>query len=175
MNLTDHISDVQLNEYLDHETAHRAEIEAHLNACGECAERLSTFQALFTELNSLPEATLTRDLAVCFMPDRKHPSFPPWLTLTAALQAAAAAAVLIFAMPVLPVLIPRVELPSITILFSQFQVHWQVFMNAFFSFHLPALTPLPIPVIGLSTLLITLAGMFVLWILGNGMLLRHRS
>jgi len=177
MHLTDHISDVQLNEYLDNETANRAEIEAHLDSCDECAARLSAILALFTELASLPEATLSRNLAARFVPDRKLPQLPRWLTLTATLQAAAALVALIVTIPFLPIILPQVVLPSFTTLLGQFQVQWRAFLNAFFTFHLPELAPLPIPVpvMEMSTLLIALAGMFVLWVFGNGLLLRNRS
>ncbi|NTU56105.1 MAG: hypothetical protein HGA79_07635 [Anaerolineales bacterium] len=176
MHLTDHIPDVQLNEYLDNETANRAGIEAHLASCDECSARLSIIQALFTELASLPEATLSRNLAARFLPDQKAvPQLPRLLTLTAALQAVAALAALIVTIPFLPVILPQVELPSFTTLFSQFQIQWLAFLNAFSTFRLPVPASLPIPVIEMSTLLIALAGMFVLWIFGNGLLLRKRS
>ena len=58
-----HLTDDQLNEYLDNEAADRVQIEAHLSSCDECAVRLSTLQNLFAEMESLPELTLTRDLA----------------------------------------------------------------------------------------------------------------
>jgi anti-sigma factor RsiW len=175
MHLTDHISDMQLNEYLDNETTNRAEIEAHLDSCAECTARLSAIQALFAELASLPEETLSRNLAAHFTPDRKLPQLPGWLTLTATLQAAAALAALIVAIPFLPVILPRVVLPSFTTLFGQFQLQWRAFLNTFSTFHLPELASLPIPVMEMSTLLTVLAGIFVLWILGNGLLLRNRS
>jgi len=175
MHLTDHISDVQLNEYLDNETANRAEIQVHLDSCDECAARLSAIQALFTELASLPEATLSRDLAAHFFPERKLPQLPRWLTLTAALQAAAALVALIVTLPFLPVILPQVELPSFTTIFGQFQNQWQAFLKAFSTFHLPELATLPIPVMEISTLLFALAAIFVLWIFGNGLLLRNRS
>ena len=54
-----HLTDDQLNEYLDNETAERAQIELHLDSCDECAARLSTLQDLFAELESLPELALT--------------------------------------------------------------------------------------------------------------------
>ncbi len=56
-----HLTDDQLNEYLDEATTERAQIEAHLSSCDECAARLSTLQNVFTELDSLPELELTRD------------------------------------------------------------------------------------------------------------------
>jgi len=58
-----HLTDEQLNEYLDNEIVDRADIESHLASCGECAARLTALQTLFAELDSLPELELTRDLA----------------------------------------------------------------------------------------------------------------
>ena len=50
-----HLTDEQLNEYLDHESQEHAQIESHLSACDECTVRLAALQTLFTELDSLPE------------------------------------------------------------------------------------------------------------------------
>ena len=61
-----HLTDDQLNEYLDEATTERVQIEAHLFSCDECAARFSTLQNVFTELDSLPELELTRDLAAPF-------------------------------------------------------------------------------------------------------------
>ena len=72
-----HLTDQELNEYLDNETVNRAEIEMHLDSCDECAARLSTLQALFADLDSLPEVTLSRDLAARFRlpePDSTTPT-----------------------------------------------------------------------------------------------------
>ena len=43
-----HLTEEELNEYLDNEIQDRARVELHLSACQECAARLSTLQALFT-------------------------------------------------------------------------------------------------------------------------------
>ena len=50
-----HLTDVQLNEYLDNETTERTQIESHLSVCDECTARLSALKTLFTEIESLPE------------------------------------------------------------------------------------------------------------------------
>ncbi|HQX01796.1 MAG TPA: hypothetical protein PLQ94_06780, partial [Anaerolineales bacterium] len=83
-----HLTDDQLNEYLDEASNERVQIEAHLSSCDECVARLSTLQNLFTELDSLPELELTRDLAARFFPRPSLPAqLPKFLTLTAFLQA----------------------------------------------------------------------------------------
>ena len=66
MHLTDHISDVQLNEYLDNEIPDRAQIELHLKSCEDCTARLTALLRLFDEVESLPELALSRDLAAHF-------------------------------------------------------------------------------------------------------------
>ena len=71
-----HLTNEQLNEYLDNEIPNRAEIKTHLDSCNECAARLSTLQALFMDLDSLPELALSRDLAARFAP---RPSLAPQL------------------------------------------------------------------------------------------------
>ena len=110
-----HLTDEQLNEYLDNETANRAEIETHLDSCDECAARLSTLQTLFADLDSLPEVTLSRDLAARFRPRPSlTPQLPRWLTLTATLQAAAALVALIVAIPFFSIMLPQVDMPSFT-------------------------------------------------------------
>ena len=68
-----HLSEEQLNEYLDEATDERAQIEAHLSSCDECAARLSALQDLFLEIESLPEVELARALAAPFTP---RPSLP---------------------------------------------------------------------------------------------------
>ena len=109
MHLTDHVTDVQLNEYLDHESAEREQIETHISSCADCAARLTALQALFAEIESLPELPLTHDLTARFTPT---PSLP----------------------------VPQ------------------------------------LPVIEISNLMITLtlAGISMLWLIGNGLLLRNQ-
>ncbi len=118
MHLTDHISDVQLNEYLDNESTERVFIESHLSVCDECAARFSTLQNLFAELDSLPEMELTRDLAARFTPRSSLPAqLPKFLTLTAILQTALALTALIIAIPFVSAWLPQIEPPSFTKLF----------------------------------------------------------
>jgi anti-sigma factor RsiW len=58
-----HLTDEQLNEYLDNETTERAQIETHLASCADCAARLIALQVLFAEIESLPEVELAPTLA----------------------------------------------------------------------------------------------------------------
>jgi len=121
-----HLTEEQLNEYLDEATTERAQIEAHLSSCNECAARLSTLQNLFIELDSLPELELTRDLAAPFTLRPSLPAqLPKFLTLTAFLQAAVALVALIIAVPFVSALLPQIELPSLQNYFFRFKPNGQ--------------------------------------------------
>ena len=170
-----HLTDDQLNEYLDEATTERAVIESHLDSCDACAARLFTLQNLFTELDSLPELELTRDLAAPFTLRPSLPAqLPKFLTLTAFLQAAVALAALIIAIPFVSALLPQIEPPSFTKIFFQIQSQWTVWLDQLSTLALPTFQPINLPTFEMSSLLFTLAGVSVLWILGNGLLLRNQ-
>jgi hypothetical protein len=170
-----HLTDAQLNEYLDEVTTERAVIESHLDSCDECAARLSTLQNLFAELDSLPELELTRNLATRFTPRPSLPAqLPKFLTLTAFLQAAVALVALIIAIPFVSALLPQIEPPSFTKLFFQIQSQWTAWLDQLSTLALPTFQPINLPTFEMSSLLFTLAGVSVLWILGNGLLLRNQ-
>ncbi|NWF65014.1 MAG: hypothetical protein HXY38_11990 [Chloroflexi bacterium] len=170
-----HLTDEQLNEYLDNESANRAEIETHLDSCGECAARLSTLQALFADLDSLPELALSCDIAARFSPRPSlTPQLPRWLTLTAALQAAGALVALIVAIPFFSIMIPQIETPSFTTWLFEIQSLWASWLDQLSTFNLPTFQALPLPIMEMSTLFIALAIVSIFWIFGNGLLLRNR-
>ena len=170
-----HLTEEQLNEYLDEATHEREQIESHLSSCDECAARLSMLQNVFTELDSLPELELTRSLAAPFTLRPSLPAqLPKFLTLTAFLQAAVALAALIIAIPFVSALLPQIEPPSFTKLFFQIQSQWTVWLDQLSTLALPTFQPINLPTFEMSSLLFTLAGVSVLWILGNGLLLRNQ-
>jgi hypothetical protein len=170
-----HLTEEQLNEYLDEATTERAHIEAHLSSCDECAARLSTLQNLFTELDSLPELELTKSLAAPFTLRPSLPAqLPKFLTLTAFLQAVVALVVLIVAVPFVSALLPQIEPPSFTKLFFQIQSQWTAWLDQLSTLALPTFQPINLPTFEMSSLLFTLAGVSVLWVLGNGLLLRNQ-
>src|SRR5258706_1975955 len=114
-----HLNDELLNEYLDNASSHRASVEDHLAQCVDCAARLARLQALFAEMESLPEVTLSRDLAAAVM--RRVGSIgllPRWLTLTVALQAALALIAILVAAPLVIQFasssMPALQIPSLT-------------------------------------------------------------
>jgi hypothetical protein len=168
-----HLTDDQLNEYLDEATNERAQIESHLDSCDECAARLSTLQDLFAELESLPELELTRNLAAPFAP---RPSLsaqlPAWLPLTVTLQAAIALVTLIIAAPFVSQLLPALETPSLSDTFIQLQTQWTTWLDMLSQFQLPTFPTISFELSSLY-LLSALAVVSVFWLVGNGLLLRN--
>jgi hypothetical protein len=174
MHLTDHISDVQLNEYLDEATNEREQIEAHLSSCDECAARLSTLQGLFAELESLPELVLTRDLAAPFKRTSSLPtSVPAWLPLTVTLQATIALVAFVVVAPFVIQFLPVMEMPSLGNVFIQLQTQWTTWLDLLSQFQMPALPTFSLELSSMY-LMSVLAVVSTLWLVGNGLLLRNK-
>lgn len=59
-----HLTDSQLNEYLDNilDEAEKQRCSRHLLSCAECRTHLNELQHLFASLDTLPEKNLQRDL-----------------------------------------------------------------------------------------------------------------
>jgi hypothetical protein len=170
-----HLTDDQLNEYLDNESAERAQIELHLDSCDKCAARLSTLQDLFAELESLPELELTRDLAAPFTLRPSLPAqLPAWLPLTVTLQAAVALVALIIAAPFAIQLLPVVELPSLRDAFIQLQIQWTAMLDMLSQFQMPTLPTISFELSSLYQMS-ALAVVSVFWLVGNGLLLRNQK
>jgi hypothetical protein len=170
-----HLTDDQLNEYLDNETTERPQIEAHLSSCEECAARLTALRNLFFEIESLPELELTQSIATRFTHGSSLPAqLPHWLTLTATLQAAAALIAIIFAAPIVRTLLPAIQTPSLTDVVVQVQYHWGVWLDLLSTFQFPVMPE--IRAVNASSLVITLtlSGVSMLWLVGNGLLLRNQ-
>ena len=167
-----HLTDDQLNEYLDNETAERAQIETHLASCADCAARLTALQALFAEIESLPDLALSRSLAPRLTPHA--PALPRWLTLTATLQAALALIALLVAAPVFATRLPVIQMPSFADMLLQFQSQWALFFDTITTYQLPTLPQLPPLEISTFVLSLTIAGASLLWLVGNGLLLRKQ-
>lgn len=185
MHLTDHVTDMQLNEYLDNESAPagRAEIELHLSSCDECAARLTVLKSLFAEIESLPDLELTPNIAARFIPTRSLPApqLSPWLTLTATLQAALALIALIAATPVVSrYLTPYLQtypIPSLNDLAFKLQMNILMWIQTIQSIQFPTAPT------GIFTLpkefspgivSASVIGLFLIWIIGNWWLLRKR-
>jgi len=170
-----HLTEETLNEYLDNELANRAEAELHLSQCADCAAHLTALQALFDEIESLPELTLSRPIAAPFT--RRDAGFvlPNWLKLTATLQVALALVILVIAAPFVTNLLPAFQTPSMTEALLQLQSQWMVWLNRLSSFHFPSAPQIPMPEISSLVLTLILAGVSFLWLVGNGLLLRHQK
>ena len=103
----DHLSDEQLNEFLDGALPAAALDAArlHLDGCGECQARLRAYEVVFASLSELPESPPGTDLAVSVMQAigraRQAGATRPrrWLRLALAGQSAAALSLVAFAVP----------------------------------------------------------------------------
>ncbi len=125
--LIPHLSDEQLNEYVDEALAPsaRSAAAAHLATCPDCAARLSSLSLVFSELAQLPPAPLRRDLRAGVMaavraqrPTALRPLADPKrrpVQLVFGLQLLAAFALLAFAWPFLAPLagLQRIFAPGI--------------------------------------------------------------
>jgi hypothetical protein len=183
MHLTDHLTDVQLNEYLDNELVDRAHADLHLSSCDECTARLSALQALFNEIEALPEIALTRDLAapVTRRVSRQGaaPAVPRSLRLTVTLQAALTVIAIIFAAPIVmqffsPYL-SRVEPPSFPDMFLQLQTQWTSWLDRLSQFQIPTMPEIPVIELSGWFIMLMVAGVSVLWLVGNRLLLRNQN
>jgi anti-sigma factor RsiW len=184
MHLTDHLTEVQLNEYLDDQLKDRAQVELHLSVCKDCAARLTALQALFTEIESLPEMTPSSDIAAAVTrrvggSSAAFPGMPRWLTLTVGLQAAAALIAGILAAPFVIDFVssslPLMPAPSFNDMFFQVQSQWIAWLDTLSQLQMPAMPELPL-VFDMSGLyfMLTLAGSAMFWLVGNGILLRNQ-
>lgn len=179
MQLTNHLTDRQLNEYLDNESepGEREMIDLHLSLCIECTARLAKLQALFNEIASLPDLALSKPLAVQFAPDPGlTPQLPRWLTLTATLQAVFAIIAITIAAPLVITLLPAIETPSLTDMWIPIQSQWLTWLDTLSQFQIPQLPELSMSIEISSALTFSaLAGLFMFWIVGNGLLLRNQT
>ena len=174
MHLTDHLTEVQLNEYLDEASTERAQIESHLSSCGECAARLTTLQNLFAEIESLPELALTRSLAAPFTRTSSLPTqLPTWLPLTVTLQAVVALVSFIVAAPFVIQLLPNIETPSLSSVFIQLQTQWTSWLDMLSQFQVPTIPTFSFELSSLY-LMTSLVVVSMLWLVGNGLLLRNQ-
>lgn len=178
-----HLTNEQLNEYLDNESIEREQIEAHLSSCDECAARLEALQTLFSAIESLPEVTLSRDLREASLRDAAPytrtsslpaPQLPRWLTLTAILQAAVALIATSLASPFVMNLMPAIQIPSFMDVIVQVQSQWMAWLDMLSTFQLPAMPEIPVIELSSLVLTLTLAGISLLWLVGNGLLLRNQ-
>lgn len=175
-----HLTDEQLNEYLDNESDEHVQIEAHLSACADCTARLMALQTLFAEVESLPEVALSGSLAVPFTVDSNVP-LPQslrWLTWTTSLQAAVAVIALITTAPLIMQLLSPyfsgVHVLSSAEIFLELQSIGKGWLDLFSQLRAPVLPSMPVVELSSLVIVLTLVGVSALWLIGNGLLLRNQ-
>jgi hypothetical protein len=173
-----HLTDEQLNEYLDHETNERAPMEAHLALCADCARRMRELEVLFSEIGSLPELAISPEFSTHFTPNRSEwVVLPPSLTLAMLLEAVLAVVAIIVAAPFVAELVrfylPGLSAPSPVDLFLPIQTVWTAWLDTLSTFSFPVPE---IPRVNVSSLfmMLTVIGASLLWLIGNGLLLRNQ-
>lgn len=174
-----------LQEYLDDVLADedRERLELHLAQCDECTAKYASLQYLYSEMERLPDEPLAHDISarvirsLALKEDRK-----PRLYRVLTAQLAAAIIVFIAIWPkislelvnryslvqLLEPLRKLAELPAQGILFMREFINW-IHSQWIATLSMPAIDW---PITGLP-LALAVAGMILLWLLGNGFLLRH--
>jgi anti-sigma factor RsiW len=172
-----HLTDEQLNEYLDHETDERLEIDRHLSSCADCAARLQALQVIFDEIESLPDVQVSPEIAVRWVESGSSSSLPRSLTLTMILQAAAAAIAIIAAAPLVMQFLssytPSLSIPSLADLVRALQSGWMAWLNSLSSLAVPTIPQIPLLNVSSLFVMLTVIGVFLFWLIGNGLLLRN--
>jgi hypothetical protein len=184
-----HLTDDLLNEYLDEALpadAH-AGATAHLAGCPECAARLESLRALFATLAALPEAPLPRDLSAGVLSrlPQSQPEMLPALNWVFAAQAIAAIGLLAIAAPFVVTSLAGSTLVSAGLPVSQFltdlvaglQAQWMSLLGAFGQWlgqTVLGIRATTAPLASVSSVLlgVVAAGLGLLWLIGNGVLLR---
>ncbi len=57
-----HLTEFQIQQYLDRQQPDNSEIEAHLTSCSTCRETLKSYRAVYGALSEAPELHLTANL-----------------------------------------------------------------------------------------------------------------
>lgn len=194
MSETAHLSQETINEYLDGvlSSGAMAQVDDHLRDCETCRLTLDEIADLFITLDGLPEIHLQRNLAPQIVESlrSRSPVRSPstWgstrrLGLALAAQAAGAVAMLGLAWPEALTWLAQGAAPDLTNPLAT------AFDEGFRSFSMFLVTPDPLGLEGLlssisppsipwasvSSLISVLAASTIVWILGNGLLLRTRS
>jgi|SRR5271157_873020 len=193
-----HITDFQLNEYLDHalDEAIQGQCDLHLSSCVECRARLEELKGLYSNLADLREVELSRDLTSSVLAHLPRFRSNLW-TRTFAAQLGAALGMALFIaveitqtihVPPLPTFqfsIPefRFTIPNLpsSIPESLFPIFRSLFSISRFSFptlsaslYIPQLPEFRIPLSSLQTSIIVIFTL-LLGLIGNAILLCERS
>jgi anti-sigma factor RsiW len=192
MNERGHLSDQTLNEYLDGVLASQAlaQVDGHLAACATCERRLREIAELFSTLNGLPEVPLQHDLSTRIVetirsrsPVARRPSRGSTWRLGMALAAEAVGALALIGLAPLENMLPPAQgaLPDLTTSLASSVEEVAVFLSAVVATPDPLgiqallgrISAPSIPWASVSSLVAVLAGSTLVWLLGNGLLLRR--
>lgn len=192
MNEPEHLSDHTLNEFRDGTLPSRslAAAQEHLRDCEVCAHRLSEIADVFTALEGLPEEPLGNDLspriveairARAASPKRLSPKSTWSLGLALAAECIGAWALLALVWSEAQSWLALAPLPDFTGLFGAALEEAGVFLTAVFASpdplglgSLAAVINAPsIPWASVSSLITLLAASTLVWLLGNGLLIRR--
>jgi anti-sigma factor RsiW len=192
MSERDHLSDETLNEYLDDALSAQAaaRTDEHLRICDSCAHRLSLKAKLFSALDNLPEVPLEADLKPRIVErlrsrvsaDRLRTRRPSWrLRLALVGEAAGALLLLGLAAPEAVSQLGAAVIPGMANSFLSAMEEAGVYLSAWIATPDPlglqalasGLSAPSIPWASVSSLITLLAAATVVWLLGNGILLRR--
>ncbi len=191
-----HLTDSQLNEYLDQvlDALEKQECDLHLSSCSECRARLDQLQHLFASLDNLPERSLQRDLSASIVNRLPQKQSRLW-TPTFAAQVGVALGVfvwlsvqvtklitpLLVALRLPQIAMPNFQFPIPVFQFPNFYSLFSIFISLFTipKFRLPIIA---IPTFRLSTFKLSphefafiAIAICLLWLIGNLSLLRNHS
>jgi hypothetical protein len=174
-----HLTDEQLNEYLDGESTDHAQMESHLAVCADCARRLSEMKVLFSEIESLPELAISPEFSARFTSPQNEPAeLPRSLTLTMILQAALVVAGIMIAAPFVIRFVssyaPIHWVPSFVDIFLQMQTVWMAWLDILSTLSFPNIPEIPVVNVSSLVTIFTVIGVSLLWLIGNGLLLRNQ-
>ena len=161
----EHLTETQLNEYLDNlmEATALARAQIHLAGCSDCRQRLSNLQTVFQALDALPEEIPARDLTPSIIHALPRRSFLLFWQLAFAMQAGVGIGLCLLLFPLMAGYITTNLMVGLTGQFVVPEVKFPNPINLPFSlpaFHLPHA---PIPAL---QMLVTQANFSVWLILG---------
>ena len=184
--MTEHLPDDLLNEYLDGylSASQTFEVETHLATCAGCAARAQSLRVLFTTLDELPNLPLNKDFSKSVLRAvRPEVALPrPWkwavwgqLALTALLIALALPTILqsewITALHLSPDFFPE-PLTNASVVFNEStQTISQTVEQVMARFQALQSPNLPFSI---NVLIPILLATGLLWLVGNGLLLKKR-
>jgi hypothetical protein len=183
--MSDHLNDTFLNEYLDGylSASQIIDVETHLATCAGCAARAESLRALFTTLDDLPDLPLNKDFSKAVLRTlRPEVILPrPWKWAVWG-QLALAALLIAVSLPTFLQMEWLARLPQIPEFaeplsqlgpaFEQFtqtiRQSMSQWLESFATFQAPSL---PVS-LGVLTPILLATGL--LWLVGNGLLLKKR-